>query len=74
VARRGSKLGENETLPEDLILSPAQLASFRMAPITTCDVERSFSMLKRTLSYNRQSLTPEHIEMMLVVQSYVRAG
>ena len=57
--------GENEPLPEDLILSPAQvvvLEWFRLQHVT----------LKDLLVCSR--VPPDHIEMMLVVQSYVRAG
>jgi hypothetical protein len=64
--------GNEAPLPKELTLSPDQLSSFKFAPLTSCDVERSFSMFKRMLSDNRQNLTPEHLEMMIVVQSYLR--
>lgn len=39
---------------------------FKFTPITSCDVERSFSRLKNTLTEKRASLTPEHLEQLLV--------
>jgi hypothetical protein len=56
-----------------LQLSPPQLMAFTYAPVTTCDVERSFSAYKRTLSDRRHNLTTEHLEWILVVQSYYNA-
>lgn len=62
--------GENGVLPNDLQLAPRQLASFKYAPVTTCDVERSFSAYKRTLSDRRHNLTTENLGFMLVVQAF----
>ncbi|KAL1509498.1 hypothetical protein ABEB36_004217 [Hypothenemus hampei] len=39
---------------------------FKYNPITSCDVERSFSRLKNTLTEKRASLIPEHLEQLLV--------
>ena len=47
-------------------LSPAQLASFKYAPITTVDAERSFSIHKSMLSDRRRCMTVEHLEMSIV--------
>jgi hypothetical protein len=35
-------------------LNPVELASFKYAPITTCDLERSFSQYKSVLRENRR--------------------
>lgn len=60
----------NEEIDEDeaepLKYSPAEIAAFKYAPVTTVDVERSFSLHKHILSDKRQSLTPENLEMELV--------
>ncbi|XP_003738973.1 uncharacterized protein LOC100902673 [Galendromus occidentalis] len=53
--------------PDDDILSPSELASLKFAPITSVDVERSFSMLKHTLSDRRRGFTFEHLKQVLVV-------
>ncbi|XP_018494536.1 uncharacterized protein LOC108864082 [Galendromus occidentalis] len=44
-----------------------ELSSFRFALITSTDVERSFSMLKHTLSDRRHCLTFENFKMILVI-------
>ena len=49
-----------------LTLAPSKIAAFMFAPLTTCDVERSFSMEKELLSNRRRSLTAENLEMTLV--------
>ena len=51
---------------------PAAMASIKFAPITTCDVERSFSMYKRLLRDDRKNLTMQNIEKHMVVYSYKR--
>lgn len=48
-------------------LSPTEVAGFSFAPITSCDVERSFSRFKAVLRKNRERFTMENIKMYLVV-------
>lgn len=47
--------------------SPRDLTSFKYAPLTSVDVERSFSMFRNVLSENRQSFTPKNLEMTIVI-------
>lgn len=51
----------------DCDLSPSALASMKFAPLTSVDVERSFSQLKHLLSDRRQSLAVENISKMLII-------
>jgi len=55
-----------DELPEDLIGN--YLIYFKYAPITSTDVERSFSRYKNILSDNRRRLDVENIKKTLVVQ------
>jgi len=55
-----------DELPEDL--TENDLIYFKYAPITSADVERSFSRYKNILSDNRQRLDVENIKKTLVVQ------
>ena len=48
-------------------LSPAQLCSFKFAPIVTCEVERSFSRFKSIFKDNRTRFTEENLEKFIVV-------
>ena len=52
---------------EDIELSPENVAKFGWAPVTSCDVERSFSKYKMILSDRRQSFTIENIRSYIVV-------
>lgn len=47
---------------------------FRFAPITTVDLERSFSWMKWILSPRRRSLKSENLEKMLIVyyENYIK--
>ena len=47
-------------------LSPSEVAAFKFAPITSVDVERSFSFLKHVLNDRRQSFTFVNLKMVLV--------
>lgn len=40
---------------------------FKYAPVTSVDVERSFSVYKWILSERRRKLTPEHLEQLLII-------
>jgi len=55
-----------EGLPEDL--NGNDLAHFKYAPITSSDIERSFSCYKNVLSDNRRSFDIENIKKVLIVQ------
>ena len=47
-------------------LEPNQIASFRYAPKTNCDVERSFYKYKAILRDNRQSLNETTIKNIVI--------
>ena len=48
-------------------LYPSVLLCFKFAPITSLDVERSFSQLKNVLSDWRSTMNPENLKNHLVV-------
>ena len=48
-------------------MTPEDLAVFKFAPVTSCDVERSFSVLKHILSDRRCRLTQDHLKQLLVL-------
>jgi hypothetical protein len=52
--------------------TPTDLASFKFAPIVSCDVERSFSDYKNLLTDNRRSFSLDHLKMHLVTSAFVR--
>ncbi|KAF0737837.1 Uncharacterized protein FWK35_00033984, partial [Aphis craccivora] len=56
-----------EGLPEDLTLNG--LVYFKYAPITSVDVERSFSIYKNMLTNNRRAFKFDDIRKCLIVQS-----
>ncbi|KAF0763728.1 Uncharacterized protein FWK35_00020007 [Aphis craccivora] len=56
-----------EDLPEDLTLNG--LVYFKYAPITSVDVERSFSINKNMLTNNRRAFKFDNIRKCLIVQS-----
>uniref|UniRef100_A0A2S2PQT6 CGG triplet repeat-binding protein 1 n=1 Tax=Schizaphis graminum TaxID=13262 RepID=A0A2S2PQT6_SCHGA len=56
-----------EGLPEDLKLN--DLVYFKYAPITSVDVERSFSIYKNMLTNNRRAFKFDNIRKCLIVQS-----
>lgn len=56
----------NDNFPDDL--NTADFAHFQFAPITSVDVERSFSKYKNLLSDNRRSFSLENIKQTLIVQ------
>lgn len=55
-----------EGLPEDLTNN--NLVYFMYAPMSSVDVERSFSVYKNLLSSNRRRFTFENIRKYLIVQ------
>jgi len=56
-----------EGLPEDLTLN--DLVYFKYAPITSVNVERSFSIYKNMLTNNRRAFKFDNIKKCLIVQS-----
>lgn len=47
-------------------IDPAHVAKFNYAPLTSVEVERSFSVYKALLTSNRHNLTPENMEALIV--------
>ncbi|CAH0562763.1 unnamed protein product [Brassicogethes aeneus] len=60
------------SIVSDLKMHPALMAKFKHAPITSVDVERSFSAYKNILSDRRQSFTTENLNQHLVIASFYR--
>ena len=50
-------------------LSPQEICGFKFAPVTSCDVERLFSMLKTILSDHLHNITSDNITHLLVLYS-----
>ena len=48
-----------------------QISSLKYAPVTSCDVEESFSMCKNVQSDKRMSLNEDNLEK-LVVHCYIK--
>lgn len=58
--------GATNEIPDDLTAN--DLAFFKYSPITSVDVERSFSIYKNSLADNRRSFLFENLNQALVVQ------
>jgi Protein of unknown function (DUF 659) len=54
--------------PSAIKLTPAEISLFKFAPVTSCDVERSFSVYKTFLAPNRQSFIFDNIKKYLVIR------
>lgn len=52
----------------ELELDASDLTCFKYAPVTSCDVERSFSKYKAIVSDNRRSFKFENLKMHVVIQ------
>jgi hypothetical protein len=65
--------GEYKEEEEDVNINliPGQLASFKYAPITSYDVERSFSQYKFILHSNRRSFVFENLEQHIYIYIYM---
>lgn len=50
-------------------LQPAALAAYKFAPLTTVDVERSFSRYKNVLRSNRHGFTKENLRKYMIVHA-----
>ena len=66
---RDNLTGNTPQFDLDRPLFTYEIASFKYAPVTSCDVERSFSLNKSTLSDHRRNRTFENLRMMLFVSS-----
>ena len=66
-----ARILSGETL-DNFDMSPNLIARFKYAPLTSCDVERSFSSYKNLLSDRRTNLTPQHLEMLLICNCYYK--
>jgi len=61
-------LNKTESVEQnEILISPKHWDKFTYAPITSVDVERSFSMYNNVLQDKRESFTPENIEKVVVV-------
>jgi len=54
--------------------SPAMITDLQYAPVTSVDVERSFSTYKIILTNRRTSMTPEHMERNIVVNCFLKCS
>ncbi|CAI6375765.1 unnamed protein product [Macrosiphum euphorbiae] len=52
--------------------SPDMTSNMKFSPITSVDVERSFSLYKHILSDRRTHMTPEHMEQYIVINCFMR--
>lgn len=59
---------ENSIMPPHL--TPSMCSCMKFAPITSVDVERSFSTYKSILTEKRTSMTPENMEKYIIVHCY----
>lgn len=62
-----AKVLQGEACNEDIPWGPIEMAAMKFAPMTSCNVERSFSTYKCILRDNRKSFTVEHLSMHIVV-------
>ncbi|KAJ4432556.1 hypothetical protein ANN_21179 [Periplaneta americana] len=60
------------TVKINLDLSPADIVKLNYVPVTSCDVERSFSQYKSILRDNRRRFTFQHLKEMFVTYCYDR--
>lgn len=60
---------KDQSIDDDKIkeLTPDEIQAFKYAPITSCDVERSFSAYKRVLEDCRRSFTFENLKKHIVL-------
>ncbi|KAL4085189.1 hypothetical protein QTP88_027048 [Uroleucon formosanum] len=63
--------GNNEIqIPENF--NPCFVANMKYAPLTSVDVERSFSLYKHILSDRRINMTPEHMKEYIIVNYFYK--
>lgn len=63
----GEEVDDEDREKLENIYSPEELTYFKFAPITSCEVERSFSKYKTILTDNRQSFCFENLKMTFVI-------
>ncbi len=63
--------GKDQSLPSEM--DPASIAALKFCPMTSVDVERSFSQFKHVFSDRRQSFIQENLAQ-VVIASYFYAG
>lgn len=51
-------------------LTPNEIAAFKWAPVTSVDVERSFSRYKNILSPDRRNFTFENLKMYVISNNF----
>ena len=59
--------GEPKSVRLDLRLLAGDIMKFKYALVTSCDMERSFSILKNKLSDRRHCLTAEHLKHLFML-------
>lgn len=60
--------------PNNLVtnkLKPSEITALKFAPLTSCDVERSFSVYKNILTDRRTNFTIQNLEMYFVSNFYL---
>ena len=50
----------------DLEMEPGIMAAYKFAPMTSVDIERSFSIYKNILQDKRTNFTPENLEKYII--------
>lgn len=66
--------GESESIQTSEDLSPNNMVFFKYAPITSVDVDGSFSRYKNLLTDKRRSMVFENIAKMIVLQCNPHLG
>lgn len=61
------RICNGETVESIENILPSTIPLYKHAPVTTCDVERSFSIYKNILSDRRQSMSTDNIEKYLII-------
>lgn len=64
-------LSGNSNVKLDVDLTPEDIAKFKMAPLTSCDVERSFSQYKAILRDNRRGFSFENFRQCFVTHCFL---
>lgn len=62
------KFGENISSEGLELYEPNDLACFKYAPVTSCDVERSFSVFKNIFTDKRRSYHFENLKQVVMIQ------
>jgi hypothetical protein len=55
---------------ENFQMPPNIISCYKFVPLTSTDVERSFSIYKSVLSDRRARFTPENLEMYLIIHCF----